>query len=46
MPAKTKEKEREFSIINSFKTIFSSKNLGKEAAEEHIKNSKKKTTKD
>ena len=46
MPTKTKEKEQEFSIINSFKTIFSSRNLGKEAAEEHIKNSEKKTTKD
>ncbi len=41
-----KTKEQEFSIINSFKTIFSQKNLGKEAAEEHIEKSKEKETKD
>ena len=42
MPIKAKEKKREFSLINSFKTIFSRENLGKEAAKEHIKNNRKK----
>lgn len=36
------EKKQDFSVINSFKTIFSRKNLGEEAAEEHIRNNRKK----
>jgi len=42
MPNKAKEKKREFSVINSFKTIFSRENFGKEAAKEHIRNNSKK----
>ena len=41
MSVKNKKEKQEFSIINGFKTIFSRKNLGKEAAKEHIKNGKK-----
>ena len=45
MPNKAKEKKQDFSVINSFKTIFSRENLGKEAAKEHIRNNKKKRSK-
>lgn len=33
-----KQKKWEFSLINSFKTIFSRENLGEEAAKEHMRN--------
>lgn len=45
MPTRSKEHRQIFSILESFKTIFSQKNLGKEAAIEHmqhVRNSKKK----
>ena len=45
MPNKAKEKKQDFSVINSFKTIFSRENLGEEAAKEHIKNSRVKRSK-
>jgi len=47
MSTRTKEHRQAFSILESFKTFFSRKNLGKEAAIEHmqhVRNSRKKKT--
>lgn len=42
MSPQTKIKKEGISVLESFKTIFSRKNLGKEAAIEHIKNNRSK----
>ena len=42
MPTPVKTRKEGISILESFKTIFSRRNLGKEAAIEHIENNKSK----